>query len=301
MRRLELYSVIPSNEAAVHWCREKGLLRLFADCSICRQAMHEVSDTSVDGIIWRCTRKLQGIKHDQKRSIRHQSIFSGSHLSLKEIVYILYEWSINTSVQDTAHELSINESTVVKWYKTWREIIEWWGMRRMNERIGGIGEIIEIDECQIGRRKHHRGRTPVEIWLFGAIERGSRPLKLVIEPVLARNSVTLTEVICRRIDQQSRIISDGWSAYTGLREQGFMHDVVNHSVNFVSPTDNNVHTQNIENLWRCLRRFLATKGTYTRRSLHGLIQEFIFRKSIIDPFESIISVIEQKFGVENDQ
>ena len=40
-----------------------------------------------------------------------------------------------------------------------------------SKKIGGLNEIVEIGECQIGRRKYHRGRAPNEIWLFGGINR----------------------------------------------------------------------------------------------------------------------------------
>ena len=42
------------------------------------------------------------------------------------------------------------------------------------EKIDGLNEIIEIAECQTGRKKYHRGRAPNEIWLFGGINRNKK-------------------------------------------------------------------------------------------------------------------------------
>jgi hypothetical protein len=43
------------------------------------------------------------------------------------------------------------------------------------EPIGGENSIVEIDECQIGRRKYHRGRLANEVWGYLAVSLGTRP------------------------------------------------------------------------------------------------------------------------------
>ena len=104
-------------------------------------------------------------------------------------------------------------------------------------------------------------------------------------------------IIGQRIDPLTHIVSDGWSGYVNVHQICVRHSVVNHSENFVSPSDSNVHTQNVENLWRCLRRFLNRGGRYSRDDLYNYIQEFVYRKSFIDPFECLLSIIEQQYPV----
>lgn len=41
-------------------------------------------------------------------------------------------------------------------------------------QLGGVGEIVEIDECKIGRRKYERGRVVEGHWILGMIHRGHR-------------------------------------------------------------------------------------------------------------------------------
>ena len=110
-----------------------------------------------------------------------------------------------------------------------------------------------------------------------------------------RNAATLIPIIQERISRNARIISDGWRAYSGLRALGFNHEVVNHSVNFVTPEDSTVHTQNIENLWRCLRRFLNGRTSYSRQHLRSYIAELTFKRLYVDHFDTIVSAIELKF------
>jgi hypothetical protein len=295
MRRLDLYHHLPDNEAAIQWCRNKELLMKTMQCPQCNEKMKLIKDPCDDGEIWSCSRQRNGIRHFKKLSIRNASFFAGSHISIKDIVYIIYEWSVMTSVQQSAFQFSIGEKTVSSLYKRFRAVAEWTNQERLADKMGTHGDEIEIDECQIGRRKHHRGRKPNEVWVFGGVVRGSNPLRCFIEPVMKRDRPTLTEIIKRRISPDARILSDGWGAYSQLHcREGLNHDVVNHSVGFVSKIDQTIHTQNIENLWRCLRRFLNSREGYKRKHLIGYIQEFIFRKYFADPFEVLISSLAAK-------
>jgi len=199
-----------------------------------------------------------------------------------------------TTVEATSYEQSLDEDTVSKWFKTFRTITSRLIETRLNVQLGGPEDIIEIDECQIGRRKHHRGRERNEVWLLGMIVRGSNPPSLFIQDVKKRNRETLEPIIQRHVNRCSRIFTDGWRAYRRLNNLGFRHSVVVHERNFVAPEDPNVHTQNVENLWRCLRRFLNRRCAYRRKDLMSYVREFMFRKVFIDPFETLISAISEQ-------
>lgn len=295
MRRLELYQSFGSDLEAIAWCREKGLLRLSALCPSCGESMREMPSNSGDGVMWRCSKMVGGRRHFKSVSIREQSVFAGSRLSIRVCVYLLYEWSVATSLQQSAFQMDINERTAIKHYKLFREIAAWRVSTMQDGQIGGDGSIVEVDECQLGRRKAHRGRVPRELWVVGGLLRNSNPPRIFIEVVRKRNSRTLLPLLQRRIHIDSHIITDGWASYGGLSELGYRHSVVNHSLNFVNPEDAEIHTQGIENVWCCLRRFLRLKGTYTRRNLNGYLLEFLFRKTYCDVFESMLSAIEARY------
>ncbi|GBL91060.1 hypothetical protein AVEN_184440-1 [Araneus ventricosus] len=50
-------------------------------------------------------------------------------------------------------------------------------------------------------------------------------------------------------------MSDCWSSYQCLSDEGFVHLAVNHSMHFVEP-DTGAHTQSIEGMWNVIKRGL---------------------------------------------
>jgi hypothetical protein len=257
--------------------------------------MLEVKERCNDGKIWKCTKTMNGQRHFRAVSIRSNSVFEASHLDIRTILFLLYEWAVRTPVGQAAYELAINKTYARRTYRKFRRITNWKINIFRNLLIGGPGEIIEVDECQIGRRKHNRGRRNREVWVLGAISRLSTPSDIFIEIVTKRSAKVLIPVIKRSINPASRLISDDWGAYRRLNKHGFNHSIVRHCDNFVDPNDPSIHTQNIENTWKYLRKFLNHSGNYIREHLNEYIQEFVFRKRCADVFECMISLIEEKY------
>ncbi|XP_035220542.1 uncharacterized protein LOC118193551, partial [Stegodyphus dumicola] len=132
--------------------------------------------------------------------------------------------------------------TVVDWRNFCREVCMDVCVKK-SEMIGGPGMAVEIDESKFGKRKYNRGRRVNGKWVFGGIERESG--KCFSEVVEDRSRETLLEVIRRKILPGTMIISDCWKSYDCLKNEGFQHLSVNHSLNFVEPTTG-AHTNNIE-------------------------------------------------------
>jgi len=64
-----------------------------------------------------------------------------------------------------------------------------------------------------------------------------------------RDANTLLPIIQNEVLKGTTIHSDQWKAYSKLPDHGYVHETVNHSVNFIDPTSG-AHTQTIECLWR---------------------------------------------------
>ena len=92
------------------------------------------------------------------------------------------------------------------------------------------------------------------------------------------------KLIRHKIAPGTRIITDMWRGYNAIprilkRGQPiYRHATVNHSQNFVNPKDPSVHTQNIERLWRSVKRRNKMQSGTHRHHLKGYIDEFIFRR-----------------------
>lgn len=71
-----------------------------------------------------------------------------------------------------------------------------------------------------------------------------------------RTAATLIPIINKYIRPGTSIMSDCWGPYDRLKDEGFVHATVNHSIEFVSEAG--THTQTIESTWK--RTLLARGG-----------------------------------------
>ena len=180
------------------------------------------------------------------KSIRADSWFQGSHLSLETILEITYLWTQDLPQKTIIKWCDISSRTAVDWCHFCREVCAAYLDGRFAP-IGGPGKIVEIDESKFGKRKYNRGILRDGKWVFGGMERGSD--NVFMEVVAAHDTATLLPIIQRNVLPGTDVYSDEWASYRCLATNGFPHGTVNHSVDFVDPVTG-VHTQNIENTWK---------------------------------------------------
>ena len=113
-----------------------------------------------------------------------------------------------------------------------------------------------------------------------------------------RSGPHLLHLIRQHVAEGTHIITDGWAGYSGLSELGYRHSVVIHEQNFVSPEDDEVHTQRIEATWGSLKKFIRAHGNNRGEFLAEYICEYVFRRMFDDVFSALIHVIKQKYIVE---
>ena len=109
-------------------------------------------------------------------------------------------------------------------------IVDWYCLKeRERGKIGGPNKIIQVDESKFGRRKYNRGRRIDGHWVLGLIENNSEDFRLIICPDDIRDAATLIHIIKKHVQEGSEIRTDAWRAYSTLSQNGYTHNVVNHS------------------------------------------------------------------------
>ena len=237
----------PDDEMTEYF-RDRGVIQQEMTCSYCDVDM-EWKPASIkksrDRYIWKCpTCKCT-------TSVRKKSILHKKNINFREFFMFLAAWCNRHNTGVSMSELSgLSEHTVSVWRCTLNNVIAEYLM--LNPVIlGGFGIIVEIDESMFGKRKYHRGSRRDGVWVFGMVERGTNRCFMI--PVENRTKDTLLEIIKRWVRPGSIIMSDGWSAYKCLQNNGFNHLVVNHSNEYKDPLTG-AHTNTIEGLWMHAKR-----------------------------------------------
>ena len=102
--------------------------------------------------------------------------------------------------------IRLNKQTLIDWSQFFRDICSRWLLdhpirykmfekrkSKSNFRLGGVGHTVQIDECLIAKRKHHRGRLVPERWIFGMYDVHAGVG--VIRYVLNRSRATILPII----------------------------------------------------------------------------------------------------------
>jgi len=189
-----------------------------------------------DGFVWRCRKwssiSKKKVRCDFKQSLRKNTFFHKSHLSVWKIVIFSYLWTENVSQLFIRKQIDIAAQSVVDWASFHREVV-YDGMILRHQKIGKVfffqllhdlivcysfyllikyytskGGEVEIDESKFGRRKYHRGHRVEGQWVFGGVERETGKCFLI--PVERRDKETLLAAIKNWILPETLIISDCW-------------------------------------------------------------------------------------------
>ena len=126
-------TVLTDRQTTIQWCKDTGLLAKEMKCPGCNTQMRwEVTpEMRTDGcrytilcynlpiIInrWRCP--VRGCR--KKRTIRYDSWFSGHHLTIPQVLQIMYLWSEDISQEMVKRWVGVADHTIVDWFNYLRE------------------------------------------------------------------------------------------------------------------------------------------------------------------------------------
>ena len=225
-------------------------------------------------------------------SIFKDTIFEHSSTDLRKWMYTIH--------------LFLNGKNGVSGYQLQREIgvtykTAWRMLKQIRLAMGNVenqkflGTLIEIDETYVGDKprkgakkdddddlpKNKRGRGTKKNVVVGCVDRTN---KSVFAKVMIKNKdgkkltgKQLLDVLNRVVVQDSTIISDEFKGYNILaKKTSHIHLRVDHTKEFVA--EKGVHTNNIENFWRTLKRgILSIYHHISPQHLQKHVDEFCFR------------------------
>ena len=294
----DIADICRNREKLIDWLREQELLGDFSGiCNTCFKGnvyLRSDKSYSKDQIVWRCSNG----SCNKKTSISEGSWFSGSHLLLEQIVKLTYYWVYKCPAEFVTRELKIgSEHTIVDW-NDFARLVCLKVLELDSEQIGGVGTEVEIDESKFGKRIYHRGKKVDGVWVFGGIERQSK--KCFFQVVEDRSADTLIPIIKKNVKPGTLILSDCWKSYNSLKDEGYTHLTVNHSIEFKNK-ETGACTNLIESTWNAMKKSLPRSGTQ-KQMYHGYLMEYVIRKKYIndkeDKFCAFIDLIKRVYPVK---
>lgn len=71
-------------------------------------------------------------------------------------------------------------------------------------------------------------------------------------------------------------ISDEWAAYRKVSQHGYVHMTINHRELFAGPNNPEIHTQNIEKLWKDAKSYILRPGIWKEYYHWYLKKRYLF-------------------------
>lgn len=172
------------------------------------------------------------------------------------------------TARTAADLVGVNYHTAHLFYHKLRDIIT----ANLELEFPFDGEV-EVDESYFGGvRKGRRGRGAAgKVPVFGLLKRGGRVHACMIPDA---SSATLMPIIRAKVQPDSIVYTDCWTAYNALDVSEFHHERINHSEEYAVGKN---HINGIENFWNQAKRCLRKYNGIPKQHFHLFLKECEFR------------------------
>ncbi|MGL5708797.1 MAG: hypothetical protein ACRDDF_11120, partial [Aeromonas sp.] len=142
-------------------------------------------------------------------SIRKGSFFIHFKIALKDCMFLIWKWFLETPQITIMREIDISQQTIIKFFKRMQLSIGKC-LQIKKVKLGGRGILCQIDESLFRcKPKYHRGRASSnELWVFGIVDTSSAEGSYYLELVENRSASQLIPIIKRVCREGTVIVSD---------------------------------------------------------------------------------------------
>ena len=131
--------ILTDHETLFQWCIDNNLIASKRICYDCGRPMKlkPTRDGRSDRWLWRCRRRVgEGKEIIKETSIRQDSVFEDSNLTIAEILQFIYWWSIGLTQSQILVQMRMSSATTCAWHTKCREICDYIVMQHP-QMIGG--------------------------------------------------------------------------------------------------------------------------------------------------------------------
>ena len=278
-----------SNKDLIPVLRELGILKPREYFVCCGHEMTQPNFMQENALLMVC------YFCNKKTAVTTGSILHDTKISWFNVLAILRCWALDRSQVAASDDTFVSERSVAEVYRTCRAVASRWLMK-YHIKMGGPGDIVEIDEVHLGRKKKYgRGTytTNVDEWVVSIYERRRKIVAFRMLPNQKRE--TIFPIIEEYVQKGSIIVTDEASVYgtpgnKPLHGLGYFHETVNHSageyVRYVDGWTDSIqgrgwYTNSCEGMHNQLRLFFRTHGNPNQNIISEYLDEYMFRNMVM--------------------
>jgi hypothetical protein len=175
---IELSGAFSSEKQAIEYLIEEDIISIPICCEMAMR-----SDPKHPKMVicskWPCR---------QKKSIVRGSFFGNTKLSVNKVLLIAFLWCTGSTHTVICEQSGVSKNTITDCWQYCQEVV---GMTLLDEKIGGPGVTVEIDESKFGKRKDNRGKRVEGVWVLGGVERTPARKMFAVSVLLGRSRESL--------------------------------------------------------------------------------------------------------------